>query len=392
MITQRQLFLQHLAQTSSEPMMLEIVKAEGVFLTDINGKKYLDFISGISVSNVGHRHPEVVAAVKQQLDQYMHLMVYGEYIQTPQVQLASLLASVIPGIDSYYFVNSGSEAIEGVIKLARRYTGRKKIIAFENAYHGSTLGALSLMSNDYFNAAYKPLLPFVEFIRVNKQEDLTLIDENTACVIIETIQAEAGVKMPSTDYLIQLQNKCRSKGALLAVDEIQTGYGRTGDLFAFMKHSLQPDIIAVAKGMGGGMPLGAFGSSQKIMQSLSHNPVLGHITTFGGHPVCCAGGLATLKLLLETPIINTVKEKEILIRSLLKHSSIKSITGDGLLLSVEFESEIINKQIISRCIQKGVITDWFLYAPEKMRIAPPLTITNEEIKQACDTIMGCLPE
>ncbi len=383
MISQRQLFQQHVAQTSPAPMMLEIVSAEGCYLTDVQGKKYIDFISGISVSNIGHRHPKVVAAIKEQVDLYMHLMVYGEYVQSPQVKLATHLASLLKPIDSFYFVNSGSEAIEGVIKLARRATVRKKIIACKNAYHGSTMGAISLMSNEYFKQAYHPLLPDVAFIEFNNIESLEIIDGNTACVITEIIQAEAGVITPNEDFLNALQLKCRAAGALLAVDEIQTGFGRTGPLFAFMKHSLQPDIIAMAKGMGGGMPIGAFAASKELMQSLSDNPVLGHITTFGGHPVSCAASLATLNVLMNTGILSETERKSQYIKSLLQHKEIISITGEGLLLGLQFDSAEKNHRIINECISNGLITDWFLYNETKMRLAPPLTITKEEIKTAC---------
>ncbi len=392
MISQRQLFLRHVAQTSSSPLMLEIVNANGITLTDIHGKSYIDLISGISVSNIGHCHPNVVAAIKQQVDNYMHLMVYGEYVQSPQVQLASLLAAQTLGIDSYYFVNSGSEAIEGCIKLARRYTSRKKIFAFKNAYHGGTTGALSLMNPNEMTEPFMPLLPEVEFLDFNSIEDLNKIDTNTAGVFLEVIQGEAGAIPGHPDFLKQLQLKCRATGALLIADEIQTGYGRTGSLFAFMKHSLQPDIIALAKGMGGGMPLGAFGASLKIMQSLSHDPALGHITTFGGNAVCCAAGVATLETLLNSQLLITVKEKELIIRSKLQHKAISNITGEGLLLGVQFESAAINQLIISRCIENGIITDWFLFAPDKMRIAPPLTISNDELSIACDLILNSIDE
>jgi acetylornithine/N-succinyldiaminopimelate aminotransferase len=387
MISQRQLFLQHVAQTSPAPMMLEIVSAEGCYITDSSGKKYLDFISGISVSNLGHRHPAVVAAVKRQLDLYMHVMVYGEYIQSPQVKLADLLAANIPGIDSFYFVNSGSEAIEGVIKLARRHTGRKKIIACKNAYHGSTLGALSLMSDEYYRQAYTPLLSGVEFIEFNDLQSLEKIDDATACVLTEVIQGEAGAITAEPGFLEAVQERCQSTGALFALDEIQTGFGRTGSLFAFMKHSLRPDIIAMAKGMGGGMPLGAFAASQNIMQCLSDNPVLGHITTFGGHPVCCAAALAALETLIESKMMNEVAEKSALLKSMLQHPAIKNISGEGLLISLQFENAQQNQRIISECIKNGLITDWFLFADYKMRIAPPLTITAEEIKSACNIIL-----
>ena len=392
MISERQLFLHHVAQTSPSPMLLEIAKADGVTLIDVNGKKYIDLISGISVSNIGHRHPAVVKAIKEQVDQYMHVMVYGEYVQSPQVKLAALLSSLTPGIDSFYFVNSGSEAIEGCIKLAKRFTGRKKIIAFKNAYHGSTTGALSLMYSNNLTAPFEPLLPGIEFLNYNNIDELEKIDSDTAAVFLEIIQGEAGA-IPGDSEFIKLVGKiCRLKGALVIVDEIQTGYGRTGSLFSFMKHSLQPDIIAIAKGMGGGMPLGAFGASQKIMQTLSHDPALGHITTFGGNAVCCAAGLATLKTLNESGLINTVASKELLVRKQLNHPLIKNITGFGLLLGVQFPSAELNQRIISRCIENGVITDWFLFAPDKMRIAPPLIITEEELTIACDTILKSIDE
>ncbi len=387
MISQRQLFLQHVAQTSPAPMLLEIVSAEGNYITDINGKKYLDFISGISVSNIGHRNPEVVAAIKEQLDLYMHVMVYGEYIQSPQVKLAQLLSSQTPGIDSYYFVNSGSEAIDGIIKLSRRYTGRKKIIACRNAYHGNTIGAMSLMSDEYFKKASEPLLPGVDFIDFNDTDSLNKIDETVACVITEVMQAEAGALTATPGFLVALQQRCKATGTLFAIDEIQTGYGRTGSLFAFMKHSLQPDIIAIAKGMGGGMPLGAFAASKEIMHCLTENPVLGHITTFGGNPVCCASGYATLKFLLESKLMEEVEEKEEQIRASLIHPAIKCISGEGLLLGLQFESAAQNHRIIAECIQNGLITDWFLFADSKMRLAPPLTITKKEIDIACSIIL-----
>ena len=392
MLSQRQLFLQHVAQTSDAPLMLEIVNASGIILTDIEGKKYVDLISGISVSNLGHRHPNVVKAIKEQADHYLHLMVYGEYIQSPQVQLATLLAKHTPGIDSFYFVNSGTEAIEGCIKLARRYTGRKKIISFKNAYHGSSIGALSLCSDDGLTASFQPMLADVTFLDFNQMNELEKIDEQTACVFLEIVQGEAGAINGKQEFLQALQVRCSNTGALLVADEIQTGYGRTGSLFAFMQHSLQPDIIALAKGMGGGMPLGAFGAPKHIMQAISHNPALGHITTFGGNPVCCAAGLATLETLLTSPYIAAVNEKEALVRRKLIHPSILKVTGKGLLLGVQFQSAEINQRIITQCIANGIITDWFLFAPDKMRIAPPLIISLEELEHACDVILQSINE
>lgn len=372
-------------------MALEIEKAEGVYLVDTSGKRYLDLISGIAVSNVGHRHPKVIAAIKDQLDKYMHLMVYGEYIQSPQVQLAKLLSSQLPdNLDSVYFVNSGSEAIEGAMKLAKRFTGRTEIISFQNAYHGSTQGSLSIMGNEEFKNAFRPLLPDVRQIEYNNTEQLSQITERTACVVVETIQGEAGAIVPDKNFLKHLSEQCKAKGALLIVDEIQSGFGRTGKLFAFEHYYIVPDIMCIAKGMGGGMPIGAFISSKEIMNSLTSNPILGHITTFGGHPVCCAAAYATLNVLLEEQLMGEVEEKEQLFRSLLRHSKIKSIHGKGLLLALEFENYEENKKIIDICIEKGVITDWFLFNSHSMRIAPPLTISREEIKFACETIVAAI--
>ncbi|MDO9187262.1 MAG: aspartate aminotransferase family protein [Bacteroidia bacterium] len=391
MLTQRQLFFNHLAQTSETPLALEIEKAEGIYLTDVSGKRYMDLISGISVSNVGHRHPKVLAAIHHQLEKYMHLMVYGEFIQSPQVQLAKLLSDHLPeNLSSSYFVNSGSEAIEGAMKLAKRFTGRTEIISFKNAYHGSTHGSLSIMGNEEFKNAFRPLLPDIRHIEYNNISDLKQITTHTACVIIETIQGEAGAIVPQNDFLKLLRQRCNEVGALLVADEIQCGFGRTGKLFAFEHYNFIPDILCLAKGMGGGMPIGAFISSKKIMDSLTNNPHLGHITTFGGHPVSCAASAATLTVLLEEKLIEQVENKEKLFRSLLKHPRIKSINGKGLLLAVEFESYELNKKIIDKCIEKGVITDWFLFNSHSMRIAPPLTITEEEITKACEIILECI--
>jgi len=391
MLSQRQLFLNHIAQTSETPLALEIERAEGVYLFDTSGKRYLDLISGISVSNIGHCHPKVVAAIKEQVDKYMHAMVFGEYVQGPQVKLAKHLSDNLPeNLSSVYFVNSGSEAIEGAMKLAKRYTGRTEIISFKNSYHGSTHGSLSIMGNEEFKNAYRPLLPDTRQIEFNKESDLSFITERTACVVVETVQGEAGAIVPQNDFLKKLSLRCKSAGALLVADEIQCGFGRTGKLFAFEHYNFVPDILCLAKGMGGGMPIGAFISSKEIMNSLTNNPILGHITTFGGHPVCCAAADSTLTVLLEEKLIVGVEEKEQLFRTLLKHSKIKSIHGKGLLLSLEFESYEQNKSIIDTCIQKGVIVDWFLFNSHSMRIAPPLTITEEEIKFACETIISSI--
>lgn len=393
MITNRQLFTSYLAQTSDFPLSLEIEKAEGVYMYDVSGKKYLDLISGISVSNIGHRHPKVLQAIKEQLDKYLHLMVYGEYIQSPQVKLAALLASKLPpALSCSYFVNSGSEAIEGALKLAKRYTGKTEIISFKNAYHGSSHGALSVMGNEIFKNAFRPLLPDVRICEFNKEQELEKITSKTACVIIEPIQGEAGVRIPDYGFLMKLRRKCDQTKTLLIFDEIQTGFGRTGTLFAFEQFGVIPDIITIAKGMGGGMPIGAFISSKEIMDTLKDNPVLGHITTFGGHPVSCAASQGCLEAILEEKLIDTIYEKEQLFKSLLIHPAIIEVRGKGLLLAVEFTNYEFNKKVIDRCIEKGVITDWFLFCDNSMRIAPPLTIELEEINYACSIILQSIHE
>lgn len=393
MLTHRQLFLNHLAQTSSTPLMIEIEKAEGIYLYGPDDKKYIDLISGISVSNLGHRHPNVVNAIKEQVDKYMHLMVYGEYVQSPQTKLAKALTDNLPPqLNSCYFVNSGSEAVEGALKLAKRYTGRTEIISMHNAYHGSSHGALSIMGNEDFKTNYRPLLPNVRQINYNQPADLNLITTKTACVVVETIQGEAGAVISDEGYLKALRDRCTEVGALLILDEIQCGFGRTGSLFAFEQYNIVPDILLLAKGMGGGMPIGAFISSQPIMNCFTNNPVLGHITTFGGHPVSCAAALATLNTLLQENLITEVAEKEALIRNLLVHPKIKGIRGKGLLLAAEFDNYDTNKKIIDRCIELGVITDWFLFADNCLRIAPPLIITEQEIKQSCTIILQAINE
>jgi acetylornithine/N-succinyldiaminopimelate aminotransferase len=391
MLTLRQLFLANNAQTTNFPLLLEFERAEGISLYDIQGKAYIDLISGIGVSNLGHGHPHVISAIKQQVDKYMHLMVYGEYVQTPQVRFAERLTSLLPdNLQSVYFVNSGTEAVEGALKLAKRFTGRGQIIACQNSYHGSTHGALSVMGNEDFKQAYRPLLPGVAFIRFNEVEDLDLITDQTACVIMETIQGEAGVRVPDLHYMQALRKRCDETGTLLILDEIQAAFGRTGQLFAFEHYSIVPDILLLAKALGGGMPIGAFISSNKIMGALKENPILGHITTFGGHPVCCAAGLAALEVLLAEDLVSAVAEKEILMRSLLIHPAIKKIRGKGLMLAIELENFGLNKKIIDRCIANGVITDWFLHCDNSMRIAPPLIITHDEIRVACKVIIEAI--
>ena len=392
MSTNRQLFLTHLAQTSDAPLLLEIESAKGVVMFGKNGKKWLDLISGISVSNVGHCHPEVVKAVTDQASKYMHLMVYGELVQTPQVEFASALTAMLPeSLSSCYLVNSGSEAIEGAMKLAKRYTGRHEIIAFNNAYHGSTQGALSIMGSEFFRNSFRPLLPSIKHLDYNDFSALEQISKQTACVIIEVVQGEAGAYMPSPGYLTAVARHCKQNGTLLVFDEIQTGFRRTGPFMAFMGEGVVPDILVLAKGMGGGMPLGAFLASKEIMACLMDNPVLGHITTFGGHPVCCAAALAALKIVAGIEATGIQRKGE-LFRKLLVHPEIKSISGKGLMLGVEFESEEFNKKVIDNCIENGVFTDWFLFAPHKMRIAPPLIIEDHQIFMACEIILNAVKQ
>jgi acetylornithine/N-succinyldiaminopimelate aminotransferase len=387
----RQLFLNHNAQTTRFPLLLEFESAKGVYLYDKDGKPYLDLISGIGVSNLGHSHPRIVKAVKDQAEKYMHLMVYGEYVQAPQVKFAEKLASLLPPqLQSTYFVNSGAEAVEGALKLAKRYTGRSEIIAFKNSYHGSTHGALSVMGNEEYKQAYRPLLPGVTFIDFNDLTRLEQITTKTACVIIETLQGEAGVRVPDAAYMRALRQRCTETGTLLILDEIQVAFGRTGKLFAFEHFDIAPDILLLAKALGGGMPIGAFVSSNQIMSALSENPILGHITTFGGHPVCCAAGLAALETLLDESLMAQVAEKEALFRQLLIHPAIREVRGKGLLLAAELESFDLNKKVIDRCIENGVIVDWFLHCSNSMRIAPPLIITHQEIAKACSIILEAL--
>ncbi len=387
----RQLFQQHVAQTSDAPVGLHIVKAEGNYLYDTGGKKYLDLIGGISVCNIGHRHPKVVEAIKNQTDEYLHVMVYGELMQSPQVAFAHLLSQNLPEqLNCVYFTNSGAEATEGAIKLARRITGRTDIIACNNSYHGNTLGALSIMGDEYWRNAFRPLMPGVWHYDYNSQALIDAINEQTACVIIESIQGEAGVIEPKQDWLIRLRDKCVATGTLLVMDEIQTGFGRTGKLWAFQHYNIIPDIILLGKALGGGMPLGAFISSYNNMQAFTHNPVLGHITTFGGHPVCCAAGMAGFKVLLSESLIDQVPVKEQLFYTLLKHPKIKAIRSKGLLMSVELDNNETVIATLQKCLQNGLFSDWFLFAPECIRIAPPLTITQEEIQHACEMILSCL--
>ncbi|HEY4108407.1 aspartate aminotransferase family protein [Puia sp.] len=383
------LFHRHVAQTSPNPLGLEIVKAEGVYLYDRNGKEYLDLIGGISVCNTGHRHPRVVEAINEQTGRYLHLLVYGELIQTPQVQYAASLASHLPeSLDSVYFTNSGAEATEGAMKLAKRLTGRTEIVAFNKSYHGSTQGALSIMGDEYWRNAFRPLLPGIHHVEYNSPEALDAITDRTACVIAETVQAERGVFAPDRVWLRQLRQRCDDTGALLVLDEIQTGFGRTGTLWGFQAYDVIPDVVLLGKALGGGLPMGAFIASRQRMWSLTGDPVLGHITTFGGHPLCCAAGHASLQVLLESGWIEEVSRKEALFRRLLVHPAIKEVRTCGLLIAVEYESFEQNKRVIDACIAAGLLTDWYLFAPHCLRIAPPLSITDAQIEKACATILS----
>lgn len=390
-MTNRQLFLNHVGQTSAAPLCLEIVKAEGCKLYDVNGKEYIDLIGGISVCNVGHRHPKVIDAIKKQLDDYLHIMVYGELVQSPQVRYAKELTGHLPAsLNSVFFTASGSEATEGAMKLAKRFSNRTQIISFKNSYHGSTQGALSVMGSEYWQQAFRPLLPGILQLNFNSFDDLENITDRTACAIAETIQAEAGVLVPEKGWLKALRKKCDETGTLLVLDEIQCGFGRNGTLWAFEQFDVVPDILLLGKALGGGMPLGAFIADKKVMDSFTHDPVLGHINTFGGHPVCCAAGVAAFNVLLDEKLVESVKEKEDLFISLLHHPKIKMVRSRGLMIAVEFESFEMNKKIIDALIEVGIFTDWFLFAANCLRIAPPLNIRKEEIKTACNKILNVL--
>jgi acetylornithine/succinyldiaminopimelate/putrescine aminotransferase len=393
MPTNRQLFLRYLGQTSHSPLLTEITRADGVYLYGPDGQKYLDLISGVSVSNTGHHNPRVIRAVKDQVDNYMHLMVYGEFIQSPQVKYAEYLTENLPdGLDSCYFVNSGSEAVEGALKLAKRYTRKTRIVYFNKGYHGSTHGPLSIQGSEMYRNAFRPLLPDTYQIDFNDFGALGLIDHKTACVIVEPIQAEAGVILPVNNFLSRLREKCTQMDALLIFDEIQTGFGRTGEMFAFKKYNVVPDILLLAKALGGGMPLGAFISSAEIMNSLSENPPLGHITTFGGHPVSCAAGLESMKVLTEEGLIQSCNSKSRLFRDRLKHKVIREIRGEGLLLAVEVTDPSLIHFIVSKAPEYGLILDYFLFCQDAFRIAPPLIINEEQIDFACQRLLELLDE
>jgi acetylornithine/N-succinyldiaminopimelate aminotransferase len=387
-ISNRQVFLQHVAQTSPAPIGIEMVKASGIHLWDIDGKKYVDLISGFSVCNIGHSHPDVVKAVQEQAAAYMHLIVYGEFIESPQVQYAKLLTDHLPStLNSVYFTNSGAEATEGAMKLAKRVTGRSKIIAFNNAYHGSTQGALSIMGGEYWRNAFRPLLPDIHHFNYDDDTVLSAIDSTVACVILETAQAESGIHAPRKEWLAAIRKKCDEHCVLLILDEIQAGFGRTGSLWAFEQYHIVPDILLLGKALGGGMPLGAFIADRKLMSTLTYDPVLGHITTFGGHPVSCAAGKAAFEILTGNNMIGEVKEKEKILRDLLNHPAIIEKKFHGLWMSLQFKDAATNQKIVHQCVKNGLITDWFLFAPDRLRIAPPLTITADELKEVCEVIL-----
>ncbi len=387
-LSNRQLFLLNTAQTSYSPRLIEIERAEGVYLYGPNGEKYIDLVSGFAVSNIGHRHPKVLEALSKQLAKYLHVTVYGEFVQAPQVQFATKLLSLLPDhLDTVYFTNSGTEATEGAMKIAKKYTGRREIIAAENAYHGSTQGALSLIGNPEFHRAYAPLLPEIKFIRYNTTEDISRITSTTAAVILEAVQGEAGIRVPDRDYMQAIRNRCDETGALLIFDEIQTGFGRTGELFAFTHYGIVPDILLLAKGMGGGMPIGAFVANKTVMEVIKDNPILGHITTFGGHPVSCAAALASLNVILDDGLTEDVERKAKLFRQYLKHPGIREIRGVGLMLCLQLDSFTQVEHISRYCAEHGVIVDWFLHCDTALRIAPPLTICDDEIRMACKVIL-----
>ena len=389
----KQEFFKYQAQTTPYAAGFEVEKAEGSYIYGKDGRAYLDFVAGVSANTLGHSHPKMVNAIKEQADKYLHVMVYGEYAQEKPVELCKLLAeATLEPLEVTYLVNSGAEAIDGALKLAKRYTGREEIISMKNSYHGNTHGALSVSGNEFHKREFRPLLPMISFIEFNNEEEFSKITEKTACVIAETIQGAAGFLTPSQNYFKNLKKRCEEVGALLILDEIQPGFGRTGKLFSFEHYDMVPDILVMGKGMGGGVPVGAFMSSAEIMKSLQHSPKLGHITTFGGNPLIAAASFATLKEVLESSLMNEVEEKEKLFRELLVHPKIKKVNGRGLMLAVELESPEYTLDVAKRCMEKGLIVFWQLYRNEFMRISPPLTISKEEIKKGCEIILEALNE
>lgn len=386
-------FFKYQAQTTPFAAGFEVEKAEGNYIYGKDGRAYLDFVAGVSANTLGHSHPKVINAIKEQADKYLHVMVYGEYAQEKPVALCQLLAEATPEpLEVTYLVNSGAEAIDGSLKLAKRYTGREEIISMKNSYHGNTHGALSVSGNEFHKREFRPLLPMISFIEFNNEEEFSKITEKTACVIAETIQGAAGFLTPSQDYFKNLKKRCEEVGALLILDEIQPGFGRTGKLFSFEHYDMVPDILVIGKGMGGGVPVGAFMSSVEIMKSLQHSPKLGHITTFGGNPLIAASSYATIKEVLESGLMDEVTQKEQLFRELLVHPKIKKVNGRGLMLAVELESPDYTLKVAKRCMEKGLIVFWQLYRNEFMRISPPLTLSKEEIRKGCKIILEALDE
>jgi len=391
-MTNRDLFYKYLGLPGASPLGLEVVRAEGIRLYDPEGRDYIDLVSGITVSNTGHRHPKVLQAIREQMDKYLYLNVYGEMIQAPQVEYARLLASLLPGsLQSVYFVNSGSEAVEGAMKLAKRHTGRTEIIAFHKAYHGSTQGALSILGDESLKQAFRPLSPDIRFLDFNREEDLEQISDHTACVVAETIQAEAGIILPKEGYLRKLRDRCVETGALLVIDDVQMGLGRTGKMFSYEHDGIIPDILVLAKALGGGLPLGAFISSKEIMSSLSHDPELGHITTFGGHPLSCAAGMAALEVILDDHLAEQADIKGAMFEHALNgNPAVREIRRKGLVLGVELDHAGAPAGFLQRCLDHGLVVDWFLFSPATFRIAPPLTITEDEISESIERLQTCL--
>ncbi len=389
----REDFFTYQAQTTPHPLALEISHAKGSYIYDTKGNAHLDFVAGVSASSLGHCHPRVTKAIQEQVEKYMHVMVYGEYIQKPAVEYAKLLASHLPfPLETTYLVNSGTEAIEGALKLARRVTGRSQIISAHHAYHGNTMGSLSIMGYEPRKSVFRPLIPDVSFITFNKEEDLLKITNKTAAVILETIQGAAGFLQPANGYLTKVRQRCNETGTLLILDEIQPGFGRTGKLFAFEHYDCIPDILVIGKGMAGGLPVGAFVASKEMMATLQDKPKLGHITTFGGNPVIAAACLATLREITETELISDTLQKEAIFRRLLKHKHIKAINGKGLMLAVMLENEEITNHVVLTCAKKGLILFWLLFEPKALRISPPLTISKEEIEKGCNLIRDVLDD
>jgi len=391
MLSHRQLFLLNTAQTSASPRLIEIERAEGVYLYGPDGRSYIDLVSGFAVTNIGHRHPQVLQAIREQLDRFLHVTVYGEFVQAPQVQLATELLAALPDpLDNVYFTNSGAEATEGAMKIAKKFTGRRQLIAARRAYHGSTQGALSLIGNSEYHRAYAPLLPDIGFIRFNEPEDLSAITTDTAAVILEAVQGEAGVRVPDTAYMQAVRRRCDETGALLILDEIQTGFGRTGRLFAFEHYGILPDILLLAKGMGGGMPIGAFVANRTVMGVIKDNPMLGHITTFGGHPVSCAAALASLRVIRKERLVDDADRKAALFRERLRHPAIREIRGIGLMMAIQLDRFEQVERVSAYCAEHGVLIDWFLHCSTALRLAPPLTIDETAIDAACRIILDAL--